>query len=213
MDLGDFIAGVESPTGEDNKAGSGAFSRFQFMPATAVELARKTPWGASATPANVKELVLAAPGRDRELFDLYTDRSKGALATAGLPVTPHTILATHRFGQSGGVSVLQAPATMPVQQWVNSVNWGPGVAPDAVIRQNRLDRFATVGDLRRGFLGGPQEAPSIGDAVAPTAPAAPAPQPVIQARPDPAATMLAESELASVFAAPERKRPKRNLFA
>jgi hypothetical protein len=149
-----YVVASESPTGEDNRMGSGAFGRFQFMPATAVELARRMPWGATATPENVKALVMAQPGRDKELFDAYNARSKNALTGAGLPTDNKSMMALHRFGQGGGTSLLKAPGTMSVQDWVNSVNWGPGVAASEVIRQNKLDRFNNVDSLRKGFLGG-----------------------------------------------------------
>lgn len=148
----------ESPNGEDNRMGSGAFSKHQFMPATAAELARRMPWGADATPANVKSLVMGDPlqrdARLKQLFDLYNANSQGALNSAGLPATNPNMMALHRFGQGGGTSLLKAPGTMSVADWVKSVNWGPGVAPAAVIRQNKLDRFRDVDALRRGFLGG-----------------------------------------------------------
>ena len=114
MSFADYVASVESPTGEDNRMGSGAFGRFQFMPATAAELARSLPWGAGATPETVKSLVAAVPGRDKELYDLYEGNSRKALASAGLPVDKGSILAMHRFGQAGGRSVLQADPNMPV---------------------------------------------------------------------------------------------------
>lgn len=154
MNYDNYVVASESPNGEDNRMGSGAFSRYQFMPATAAELARRTAWGATATPENVKALVMAQPGRDKELFGLYNANSATALKSAGLPTDNPSMMALHRFGQGGGTSLLKAPGTMSVQDWVNSVNWGPGVAASEVIRQNKLDRFGNVDALRRGFLGG-----------------------------------------------------------
>jgi len=210
MTYADFVAGSESPDGRDNAAGSGAFSKYQFMPATAAELARRTPWGAGATPDTVKALVMADPSRADQLFNLYNAGSKDALARANLPTDNPSMLALHRFGQSGGVSLLQAPGNMPVTQWVNSVNWGPGVAADAVIKQNGLNRYADVSQLRSGFLGAPKEASvaSMYDAPAP----APAPvQPAPFTRP--AINPAAIAALADAFTPPQQKRAKpRPLF-
>lgn len=204
----DFVAGVESPTGEDNRMGSGAFSKYQFMPATAAGLAQRTAWGAGATPANVKSLVMADPSRADELFKLYNGDSSGALAKAGLPADQTSMLALHRFGQAGGTSLLQAPGQMPVQDWVKSVNWGPGVGADAVIKQNGLAQYANVDDLRRRFLGGGASAPksadpSIAAIVAPQDMPEPAAAPLIEAQPQgvaPGNMLAAQGLLASAFA-------------
>jgi hypothetical protein len=217
MDYTNYVIASESPNGEDNRMGSGAFSRFQFMPATAVELARRTAWGSGATPENVKSLVMAQPGRDKELFGLYNANSQGALKSAGLPATNPNMMAMHRFGQGGGTSLLKAPGTMSVQDWVRSINWGPGIAASEVIRQNRLDRFKNVDALRHGFLGGnfasafegaepptPESTPLFAD---------PAPSGPRSGRdPDQAANMLlAQSMLADVFTQPvtDRKKQKK----
>jgi hypothetical protein len=209
-----YVVASESPTGGDNRMGSGAFSRFQFMPATAVGLAKRTAWGANATPESIKALVMGTPGRDKELFDLYNAGSKNALATSGLPTDNRSMMALHRFGQGGGTSLLKAPGTMSVQDWVNSVNWGPGVAASEVIRQNKLDRFNNVDALRRGFLGGnfasafegaepptPEPTPLFAD---------PAPQPQQQQAGAPN-MLLAQQLLADSFTptATERKRVKK----
>lgn len=158
MNYDSYVIASESPNGEDNRMGSGAFSKFQFMPATAAELARRTAWGAAATPDTVKSLVMSDPmlrdQRAKELFDLYNARSKTALASSGLPADNKSMMALHRFGQGGGTSLLKAPGTMSVADWINSVNWGPGIAPSEVIRQNRLNRYGNVDELRKGFLGG-----------------------------------------------------------
>jgi hypothetical protein len=216
MSYENYVVASESPNGEDNRMGSGAFGRFQFMPATAVELARRTPWGAEATPENVKSLVLAEPGRDKQLFDLYNARSKDALATSGLPTDNPSMMALHRFGQGGGTSLLKAPGTMSVNDWVNSVNWGPGVAASEVIRQNNLGRYGNVDALRRGFLGG--NFASAFEGAEPPQPAAaqpfvdPAP-PQQAAGPSAASVMLAQQELADAFtpAPTDRKRPRRQM--
>ncbi len=213
MSFGDFVIGAESPTGEDNRAGSGALSKYQFMPATAAALARRTSWGAGLTPDTVKAAVQGDPtgGRAKELYGLYEGDSRAALNRVGLPVDQTSILALHRFGQSGGTSLLQAPANMPVTQWVNSVNWGPGVAADAVIRQNRLDRYNTVGDLRSGFLGAKGQPQSIGDVTAAGGLALPAAQPFAPEAASPRANpALANALLADLFTIPQpRRRPRR----
>lgn len=211
----DFVTSVESPDGRDNAAGSGAFSKYQFMPATAAEFARKTPWGADATPANVRALVMADPTRADQIFSLYNARSKDALATAGMPTDNTSMLALHRFGQGGGTSLLRASGAMPVADWVKSVNWGPGIAPEAVMRQNGLGRYANVADLRNGFLGGPREAP-VATAFEAPAPAAPEPAAPLQQAPqalDPATAL----SLAGAFDPPTsgpkaKKAPPRRLF-
>lgn len=213
----DFVASVESPTGEDNRMGSGAFSKYQFMPATAAGLAQRTTWGRGLTPANIKAAVMADPSRADELFRLYNADSSSALTRAGLPANNTSMLALHRFGQGGGTSLLQAPANMAVAEWVKSVNWGPGVAADAVIRQNKLDRYANVGDLRRDFLGSNEAAmPTIADAVASpnvgTPPLAPAQAAPFQAPPQNQA--LIASLLADAFTPTEdeeretRRKPR-----
>jgi hypothetical protein len=209
-----YVVASESPTGEDNRMGSGAFSRFQFMPATAAELARRTAWGATATPENVKALVMAQPGRDKELFDAYNANSQGALKSAGLPTDNKSMMALHRFGQGGGTSLLKAPGTMSVSDWVNSVNWGPGIAASEVIRQNKLDRFKNVDALRGGFLGG--NFASAFEGAEP--PAAATPQPFVDPAPQPQQQqagapnmLLAQQLLADAFTptATERKKQKK----
>lgn len=209
----DFVAGVESPTGEDNRMGSGAFSKYQFMPATAAGLAQRTAWGQGVTPANVKAAVMGDPtgGRANELFKLYNADSSGALAKAGLPADQTSMLALHRFGQAGGTSLLQAPGQMPVQDWVKSVNWGPRVGADAVIKQNGLGQYANVDDMRRRFLGGGASAPksadpSIAAIVAPQDMPEPAAAPLIEAQPQgvaPSNMLAAQDLLASAFAPPK----------
>jgi hypothetical protein len=215
MNYDNYVVASESPTGEDNRMGSGAFSRFQFMPATAVGLAKRTAWGANATPESIKALVMGTPGRDKELFDLYNAGSQGALKSAGLPTDNASMMALHRFGQGGGTSLLKAPGTMSVQDWVNSVNWGPGVAASEVIRQNKLDRFNNVDALRRGFLGG-NFASAFEGAESPTPEptplfAAPAPPPQQQRHAGEPNMLLAQQLLADVFTptVAERKRGRR----
>lgn len=159
------VEGAESPDGRDNAAGSGAYSKFQFMPATAQAYAAKTPWGAGLSPDQVKAAVTGDPGKARQLAELYTADSDNALRGGGLPVTDPNRFALHRFGPAGGVSLLRADAGMPVADWVRSVQWGQGISPDAVIKQNGLDRYVNVGDLRSRFIGSPMH----GAAAAPTA--------------------------------------------
>ena len=211
-----LLAKNESPTGEDNTMGSGAFSRFQFMPATAVELARKTAWGAGATPENIKQMVIGTPGRDKELLDLYNARSKAALSGAGLPATNATMLALHRFGQAGGTSLLKANPAMSVTDWVNSVNWGPGVAASEVIRQNRLDRWGNVGDMRRGFIGTSEAPVDLAEAIPQGRPAPTQAEPPLFVEPAKAALDPATAlSLAAAFnpvPVDRKKRKQQRLF-
>lgn len=199
-DLTDYYgraAGAESPDGRDNDAGSGAFSKFQFMPATAAAYAQRTPWGKGMGPDEVKAAVKANPALAKDLMDGYTADSTATLGRAGLPVNNTNLFALHRFGPAGGVSLLNAPAAMPVADWVRSVNWGNGVSPDAVIKQNGLDLYANVDAVRKRFIanqiGGAAPAPEA--AIAPVAAAAPA-APSFQA-PQPQVNPAA---LASLFA-------------
>jgi hypothetical protein len=214
VNYANYVVAAESPTGEDNRLGSGAFSKYQFMPATAASLAQRTAWGRGLTPATVKAAVAADPARADELFKLYNADSSGALKSAGLPTDNASMMALHRFGQGGGTSLLKAPGTMSMQDWVNSVNWGPGVAASEVIRQNKLDRFKNVDALRGGFLGG--NFASAFEGAEP--PAAATPQPFVDPAPQPQQQqagapnmLLAQQLLADSFTptATERKRVKK----
>ena len=210
MSYNDYVRSVESPDGRDNAMGSGAFGHYQFMPATAAALAARTAWGRGMTGDQVK-LALADPttgkARSDELMNLYTSDSRGALQKLGLPANNSSLLAMHRFGQAGGTSLLQAPGNMPVAQWVKSVNWGPGVSAEAVIRQNKLDRWADVDGLRKGFIGGDAgaAAPPVASAFAQAEPP-PVPQAAPErpfAAPPPA---FPTTDLAALFTAPAEKR-------
>lgn len=149
------VEGAESPTGVDNTAGSGAYSRFQFMPDTANAYAGKLPWGQGLAPDAIKAAITSDPAKARQVAELYTADSDTALRGSGLPVTDSNRFALHRFGPAGGVSLLNAKADTPVADWVRSVQWGNGISPDAVIKQNGLDKFVNVGDLRSRFIGQP----------------------------------------------------------
>lgn len=203
------VARAESPDGRDNVAGSGAYSRFQFMPATATAYAARTPWGAGLTPDQVKAAVTADPGKAVELAKMFTTDNEGVLAKAGLPVNDGTRFATHRFGPAGGVSLLRADANMPVVDWVNSVQWGNGVSPAAVIQQNGLDRYTSVGDLRNRFIFGQIGAGPTPVGAEPTPPAPAEPQPApgpvrspIQAAFTPATPSFGDV-IGSLFARPQ----------
>lgn len=145
---------AESPTGVDNRMGSGAYSKFQFMPATATAYAQRTAWGRGLTADQVKAAVTADEAKAVELAKMFTQDNDGALTRAGMPVNAGNRFALHRFGPAGGVSLLRADGAMPVADWVRSVNWGQGVSPDAVIKQNGLGRYFNVGDLRSRFING-----------------------------------------------------------
>lgn len=148
------VQAAESPTGVDNRMGSGAYSKFQFMPATATAYAQRTPWGRGLTADQVKAAVASDEIKAAELAKMFTQDNEGVLARAGMPVNAGNRFALHRFGPAGGMSLLRADGAMPVADWVRSVNWGQGVSPDAVIRQNGLGRYFNVGDLRNRFING-----------------------------------------------------------
>lgn len=195
------VEAAESPDGRDNTAGSGAYSKYQFMPGTAQEYAAKTPWGAGLAPDQVKAAVTSDPAKARQLAEMYTANSDGALRGAGLPVTDSNRFALHRFGPAGGVSLLRADAGMPVADWVRSIQWGAGVHPDAVMKQNALDKYVNVGDLRSRFTG----APMHGGGVAPTlqhVAQVEALTPAKQLQQDPRQAAVPELGLADMFAAP-----------
>lgn len=221
------VQGAESPTGATNPQ-SGAFGHFQFMPATAAGLAGRTTWGAGLTPDQVKTTIAADPGKERQLADLYTADSDKALTGAGLPTSDANRYALHAFGPGGGVSLLQAPATMSTADWVRSVNWGQGVSPDAVIKQNGLDRYGTAGDVRDKFitarLGVPAPPP---EAIQPPPATVDMPNGVLPiyndakaVMPRPAIDPSAAAALAQVYAQPdpqaarnaEARRTKQRLF-
>lgn len=219
LSYNDFVRSVESPDGRDNAMGSGAFSHYQFMPATAVGLAARTAWGRGMTADQVKAaLADPATGKARadELMSLYTGDSRTALQRLGIPASNTALLAMHRFGQGGGASLLQAPGNMPVAQWVRSVNWGPGISADAVIKQNKLDRFGDVNALRNGFLGGNGPAPAGTPATEPSPIAAAFAQPETSGplKDDPGPhqfkplDVLPTSDLAAMFTAPAAAREK-----
>lgn len=168
------VQAAESPTGVDNRMGSGAYSKFQFMPSTATAYAQRTAWGRGLTPDQVKAAVTGDETKAGELADMFTQDNEGVLKKAGLPVDNTTRFATHRFGPAGGVSLLRADANMPVADWVRSVTWGNGISPEAVIKQNALDRFTNVGDLRNRFITGQIGTPAPAAAPAPEPAPAPA---------------------------------------
>ena len=146
------VRAVESPDGRSNPQ-SGAAGIYQFMPETAQSLAQRTAWGKGMTGdqvlAAINDEVRAggsSPKQD-ELMRLYTATSDGVLRAGGFDTTDANRYALHFFGPGGGPSLLRADPNMPVDQWVRSVNWGRA-SPDAVISQNNLTRFKTVGELR-----------------------------------------------------------------
>jgi hypothetical protein len=205
------LIAAESPDGRDNAAGSGAYSKFQFMPDTAHALAQGTPWGKGLNPDQVKAAVTSDPQKAFQLADLYGQNSTKAITAAGLPDDDKTRFAMHRFGQAGGTSLLRADANMPVADWARSVTWGNGVSPDAVISQNRLDRYSNVGDLRNRFIGAPMGAPQSVVRLPPGG-AQPAPQaapamPPIQAALMPQEPKIDPSALAGLFTQPQQVDP------
>lgn len=181
----DRVSATESPNGATNPQ-SGAFGFFQFMPRTAIALAKQTQWGASLPPDQIVAAVKADPAKQRELMELYTRQSDATLTQAGMPVNDVTRFALHAFGPAGGVSLLKAPDNMPVAQWVKSVDWGEAT-PQQVIAQNNLGKYQTVGQLKQDFIarrigGGqpqpPAAAPPSAPPVAQPPQAAPPAQPV-----------------------------------
>lgn len=178
------VQAAESPTGVDNRMGSGAYSKFQFMPATATAYAQRTPWGRGLTADQVKAAVTADEAKAVELAKMFTQDNDGALTRAGMPVNANNRFALHRFGPAGGVSLLRADGAMPVADWVRSVNWGQGISPDAVIKQNGLGRYFNVGDLRSRFING-----QIGGAIEPQTPQPETIAPTLPATPVPAAPL------------------------
>lgn len=175
------VSATESPFGATNPR-SGAVGYFQLMPDTIVGLAQRTQWGQGVPPAQLVEMVKADPGKQRQLMALYTQQSDATLTQAGIPVNDVTRFALHAFGPAGGVSLIKAPDNMPVAQWVQSVDWGRA-SPQQVIAQNGLEKYQTVGQLKRDFI-----ARRIGGGAAPQAapgvtPVANPPQPQVGAAP------------------------------
>lgn len=175
------VSATESPFGATNSR-SGAVGYFQLMPDTIVDLAQRTQWGQGVPPAQLVEMVKADPGKQRQLMTLYTQQSDATLTQAGIPVNDVTRFALHAFGPAGGVSLIKAPDNMPISQWVQSVDWGRA-SPQQVIAQNGLEKYQTVGQLKRDFIarrigGGPraQAAPGV-------TPVANPPQPQVGAAP------------------------------
>lgn len=113
--------------------------------------------------AAINEEVKAFPRgtvgpKQRELMALITADHDAVLGKSGRQPTDAARYALHWFGPGGGMSLLQADPNMKVGDWVRSVNWGAGVSPDAVMRQNALKPDMTVGQLRSTIeakMGGP----------------------------------------------------------
>lgn len=169
----DRASGTESPNGATNPQ-TGAIGFFQFMPRTAIGLAKQTDWGASLTPDQIVTALKTDPAKQRDLMQRYTAISDATLTQAGMPVNDVNRFALHAFGPSGGMALLRAPDNMPMAQWVRSVNWGEAT-PDQVVAQNGLAKYQTVGQLKQDFIarrigGGGQ--PPVAPQGAPQAPPA-----------------------------------------
>lgn len=171
------VQAVESPNGATNPQ-SGAAGFYQFMPKTAHGLAQQTQWGRGLSQDQVLAAIQADRAKQDELMKLYTAQSDSTLTGAGLPANDANRYALHWFGPGGGPSLLRADPAMPTADWVRSVRWD-GASPDAVISQNRLDRFKTVGELRahieKSMGGAPQAAAAAPPAAPQMAPGTPTP--------------------------------------
>ena len=106
------VSSTESPNGATNPQ-SGAIGFFQFMPRTAIALAKQTQWGAGMQPEQIVAALRSDPAKQRDLMVLYTQQSEAALTQAGIPVNDMTRFALHAFGPAGG-TLLASGSAYPI---------------------------------------------------------------------------------------------------
>lgn len=93
----------------DNKLGSGAHGKYQFMPQTWADLAKAHP--ELSLPFDVRA---ATPDQQEAAMRAFTADNANQIRTAGFEPTADLLGLAHRFGANGAVSVLRAPGNAPL---------------------------------------------------------------------------------------------------
>lgn len=139
------VNSVENPTGnpEAKNPQSSAAGNGQFINQTWINTVRSSM--PSLTAGKTDDQVLAMrsdPQTSLYATAAYGRQNAGALAQAGMPVTPGTLYMAHGLGAAGAISVLRATPTTPVA----------AILPQNVISANSyLQGNKTVGDVRTHF--------------------------------------------------------------
>jgi len=92
-----------------NGMGSGAHGKYQFMPDTWADVARKNPQ--LNLPFNMKQ---ATPEQQESAMRAFTATNGQALQAGGAQPTPVNLYLAHRFGAQGAQTVLAADPNKPI---------------------------------------------------------------------------------------------------
>ena len=114
-----------------NAKGSGAYGKYQFMPATWADVATKNP--NLGLPFNMRQ---ATPQQQEAAFNAFTAGNAAELQKAGVQPTPENLYYAHRFGVDGAKRFIMAPPETPI----------PQLFPDWVAQNPDLN--TTVGQFR-----------------------------------------------------------------
>lgn len=114
-----------------NAKGSGAYGKYQFMPATWADVATKNP--NLGLPFNMRQ---ATPEQQEAAFNTFTASNAADLQKAGVQPTPENLYYAHRFGVEGAKRFIMAPPETPI----------PQLFPDWVAQNPDLN--TTVGQFR-----------------------------------------------------------------
>lgn len=132
-----------------NAKGSGAYGKYQFMPETWADTAKRHP--DLGLPFDMRMATPDQQERAKAAFD--TDNAQG-LRTQGFQPTPANLYVAHRFGATGGGKFLNAPDNTPIS----------AVLPPSWQAQNP-DLNTTVGQFKQGvaqrYGGAPGQAPQM----------------------------------------------------
>lgn len=144
-----------------NAKGSGAYGKYQFMPDTWADVAKKHP--ELGLPFDMRA---ATPEHQEAAMKALTADNAGGLRTAGFAPTPDNLYLAHRFGVNGAGTMLRADPNDPVTS----------LYPAQWTAQNPDMQGKTAGQFRQGvqqrYGGAPVDtpAPVLADVPRPVAP-------------------------------------------
>jgi len=87
---------------------SGAYGRYQFIPSTGYQYAKKVGYTGGNDPEALKEFM--TPEKQDEMFVALTKDNIKALEKKGLPVNTFTLYAAHQQGVSGAEKIIKGEA-------------------------------------------------------------------------------------------------------
>lgn len=129
-----------------NAMGSGAFGRYQFMPSTWNEIARKRP-DLKLPMVEKGGKIPSKDEQDRAYREAFLPRSVANLQKQGIDANPLTLYLAHKYGDNAVPSLLQSDSNRSMADWAREV-YGKGRG-NLVVKQNRLGGLTIGKELAR----------------------------------------------------------------